>query len=125
MKPKFKIGDKVLCIDTNFSYGRTKAVDDHAFGMIRQFPELLKVYTVRSCPPNRTGILLCEVINPILINEKGEHMEELHWNDWRFIKVKKEIIQNSEKASKANVIQLDLFEEVIVIEESEILETLK
>ena len=123
MTVKFKKGDKVICIDANFSYGRTKAVDDHAFRMIKQFPELLSVYTVRNSPTNRSGILLCELINPILINENGVHMEELHWNEWRFIKVKKEILQNSEKASKANVIQLDLFEEVAVIQESEVLES--
>ena len=120
---KFKKGDKVICIDANFSYGRTKAVDDHAFRMIKHFPELLKVYTVRKSPTNRSGILLCELINPILINEDGVHMEELHWNDWRFIKVKKEILNSTEKASRANVIQLDLFEEVTVMEESEVLET--
>ena len=123
MSMKFKKGDKVICIDANFSYGRTKAVDDHAFRMIKHFPELLKVYTVRKSPTHRIGILLCELINPILINENGVHMEELHWNEWRFIKVKKEILNSTEKASKANVIQLDLFEEIAVMEESEVLET--
>ena len=123
MTVKFKKGDKVICIDANFSYGRTKAVDDHAFRMIKHFPELLKVYTVRTSPTHRSGILLCELINPILINENGVHMEELHWNEWRFIKVKKEIIQNSEKATKVIAIQLDLFEEITVIEESEVLES--
>lgn len=123
MKPKFKIGDKVLCIDTNFSYGRSNAVDDHAFGMIRQFPELLKVYTVRSCPPNRTTILLYEVINPILINEKGDHMEELHWNDWRFIKVKKETLKHKKEKAEPIAVQLDLFKTAPVLLEPEVLET--
>ena len=120
---KFKKGDKVICIDANFSYGRTKAVDDHAFRMIKQFPELLSVYTVRNSPTNRSGILLCELINPILINENGVHMEELHWNEWRFIKVKKEILRNSEKVTKVIAIQLDLFEEVTVMKETKVLET--
>ncbi len=120
---KFRRGDKVICIDANWSYGKTNAVDLHAFAMIKHFPELLTVYTVREAPSERSSILLAELVNPILINANGKRMEEIHWNDWRFIKVKKEILNSTVKSRTANVIQLDLFEGVSVMEESEELET--
>ncbi len=120
---KFRRGDKVMCIDSNWSYGKTNAVDLHAFAMIKHFPELLTVYTVREAPSERSSILLAELVNPILINANGKRMEEIHWNDWRFIKVKKEILNSTVKSRTANVIQLDLFEGVSVMEESEELET--
>jgi hypothetical protein len=120
---KFRRGDKVICIDANWSYGKTNAVDLHAFAMIKHFPELLTVYTVREAPSERSSILLAELVNPILINANGKRMEEIHWNDWRFIKVKKEILKSTVKSRTANVIQLDLFEGVSVMEESEELET--
>jgi hypothetical protein len=50
-------------------------------------------------------------------------MEEIHWNDWRFIKVKKEMLQQPRESSNETVIQLDLFQEATVVEESEVLET--
>jgi hypothetical protein len=119
---KFRRGDKVICIDANWNYGKTDAVDNHAYAMIKRFPELLKVYTVREATPGRHSLLLAEIINPILINSEGRSMEEIHWNDWRFIKVKKEILNSTEKTRRANVIQLDLFQEATVVEESEVLE---
>jgi hypothetical protein len=120
---KLRRGDKVICIDANWSYGKTDAVDLHAFVMIKHFPELLTVYTVREAPIGRSSILLAELVNPILINAKGKSMEEIHWNDWRFIKVKKEMLQKPRESSNETVIQLDLFQEATVVEESEILET--
>jgi|LakMenEpi03Aug12_release.lakeMendotaPanAssembly.Ray.scaffolds.fasta_scaffold836570_2 hypothetical protein len=120
---KFRRGDKVICIDANWSYGKTDAVDLHAFVMIKHFPELLKVYTVREAPIGRSSILLAELVNPILINANGKSMEEIHWNDWRFIKVKKEMLQQPRESSNVTVIQLDLFQEVTVVEESKVLET--
>ncbi len=120
---KFRRRDKVMCIDSNWSYGKTDAVDLHAFAMIKHFPELLRVYTVREAPIGRSSILLAELVNPILINSKGKSMEEIHWNDWRFIKVKKEMLQQPRESSNETVIQLDLFLEVTVVEKSEVLET--
>jgi hypothetical protein len=120
---KLRRGDKVICIDANWSYGKTDAVDLHAFVMIKHFPELLKVYTVREAPIGRSSILLAELVNPILINAKGKSMEEIHWNDWRFIKVKKEMLKQPRESSNETAIQLDLFQEATVVEKSEVLET--
>jgi hypothetical protein len=123
MKPKFTKGDKVLCIDADFRYGRTTAVDEHAFRMIKHFPELLGIYTVRETVNKRRAILLCEIINPILINGEGRSMEEIHWNDWRFIKVKKESVQQNKEKAEPTSVQLDLFNAAPVLVESEVPET--
>jgi len=116
----FKKGDKVLCIDDNFSYGRTKCIDEHAFAMIKHFPKMLVVYTVLYVRKSTNSLLLAELRNPVLINAQGKSMEEVHWNSWRFVKLKKTQFHPSKKDEKQ--LQLDLFREVLVpeLEEADI-----
>jgi hypothetical protein len=111
---KFKKGDKVLCIDDDFSYGKTDCIDEHAFAMIKHFPKMLVVYTVLYVRPRTNSILLAELRNPILINGKGKSMEEVHWHNWRFVKLKKTQFHSPKKEQKQ--LQLDLFEEVLMPE---------
>jgi hypothetical protein len=111
---KFKKGDKVLCIDDDFSYGKTDCIDEHAFAMIKHFPKMLVVYTVLYVRPRTNSILLAELRNPILINGKGKSMEEDHWNNWRFVKLKKTQLHPPNK--EHTQLQVDLFEEVLMPE---------
>jgi hypothetical protein len=50
-------------------------------------------------------------------------MEELHWNDWRFIKVKKESLKHKKEKAEPIAVQLDLFKTAPVLVEPEVLET--
>jgi len=115
-----KKGDKVLCIDDNFPYGRTECIDEHAFAMIKHFPKMLVVYTVMYARKSTNSILLAELRNPVLINAQGKSMEKVHWNAWRFVKLKKTQFHPSKKDKKQ--LQLDLFREVLVpkLEEAEL-----
>ena len=106
---RFKIGDKVLCIDDNYNYGRTKSIDEHAFSMIKYFPKMLHIYTVLYHRPYGNSLLLAELRNPVLVNAEGKSMEEVHWNSWRFIKVNKKLPSKTVCAKQSNVLQLDLF----------------
>jgi hypothetical protein len=119
---KFKRGDKVMCIDADFRYGRTSEVDDHAFAMIKRFPHLLEIYTVRETPAaDIDAILLCEIFNPILVNAEGLKMAEIHWHTWRFVKLPKTYFKNSSKQIEKNT-QLDLFIELEAVETLKLVE---
>jgi hypothetical protein len=115
---RFKVGDKVLCIDDNYSYGRTKSIDEHAFSMINYFPRMLEVYTVLQFRTIDNSLLLAELRNPILVNAAGKSMEEVHWNSWRFIKVTKKINSKADCTMKSKTLQLDLFYSLEVLEGS-------
>jgi hypothetical protein len=99
---KFKRGDKVMCIDSDFRYGRTSAVDDHAFAMIKRFPNLMEIYTVRETPAFKYAILLCELLNPILGNAHGLRMEEIQWHTWRFVKLPKTYLRKPSEHTEKN-----------------------
>jgi hypothetical protein len=119
---KFKRGDKVMCIDADFRYGRTSAVDDYAFAMIKRFPRLMEIYTVRETPEaDRGAILLCELLNPILVNAEGLRMEEIHWHTWRFVKLPQTYFKKSSKHTE-KITQLDLFLDLEPVESLELAE---
>jgi hypothetical protein len=103
-----KRGDKVLLINDDFSQSRSNPIDDHAFSMIREFPKLLNIYTVMYYRKETDSLLLCEIRNPILINGKGQKLEEIHWRAWRFIKFNFPKVK--QKKEKKQLLQLDLFE---------------
>jgi hypothetical protein len=109
MKLQLKPGDKLLCIDANFTYGRSKSIDNYALSMITSFPKLLEIYTVRSAPKHRSSILVCEINNSVLINANGKKMEEVHWHNWRFVLLNSNI--GTIKKSSKKKLQLDLFEQ--------------
>jgi len=67
----------------------------------------MEVYTVRRPHKRGRSIFLAEITNPILINAKGESMEEPSWKVERFIKLPK---QKKEKIEKNEIqLQLDMF----------------
>ena len=67
----------------------------------------MEVYTVRRLHKRGSSIFLAEITNPILINAKGESMEEPSWNFERFIKLPKHKVDRIEKDEIQ--LQLDIF----------------
>ena len=103
----FKTGDLVLCINGDFQYRKHPCVDLVAYSMIKRFPKHMEVYTVRRLHKRGSSIFLAEITNPILINAKGESMEEPSWNFERFIKLPKHKVDRIEKDEIQ--LQLDIF----------------
>ena len=103
----FKTGDLVLCINGDFQYRKHPCVDLVAYSMIKCFPKHMEVYTVRRPHKLGSSIFLAEITNPILINAKGESMEEPSWNFQRFIKLPKHKVDRIEKDEIQ--LQLDIF----------------
>ena len=86
--------------------------------MIKTFPKQMEVYTVRSPHKRGSSIFLAEITNPILVNVKGESMEEPSWKVERFIKLPK---QKKEKIDKDEIqLPLDIFLEAELSVEQEI-----
>jgi len=103
----FKTGDRVLCINGEFQYRMHPFVDFVAYSMIKTLPKQMEVYTVRRPHKRGRSIFLAEITNPILINAKGESMEEPSWKVERFIKLPK---RKKEKIDKDEIqLQLDMF----------------
>jgi hypothetical protein len=114
----FKTGDRVLCINGDFQYRKHPCVDLVAYSMIKTFPKQLEVYTVRRPHKRGNSIFLAEITNPILINAKGESMEEPSWKVERFIKLPK---QKKDRLEKDEIqLQLDMFLEAELSVEQEI-----
>jgi hypothetical protein len=114
----FNAGDRVLCINGEFQYRKHPCVDLVAYSMIKRFPKQMEVYTVRRPHKQGSSIFLAEITNPILINAKGESMEEPSWKFERFIKLPK---QKKEKIDKDEIqLQLDIFLEAELSVEQEI-----
>ena len=114
----FKTGDRVLCINGEFQYRKHPCVDFVAYSMIKTFPKQMEVYTVRRPHKRGRSIFLAEITNPILINAKGESMEEPSWKVERFIKLPK---QKKERVEKDEIqLQLDMFLEAELIMPQEI-----
>jgi hypothetical protein len=114
----FKAGDCVLCINGDFQYRKHPCVDLVAYSMIKTFPKQLEVYTVRRPHKRGNSIFLAEITNPILINAKGESMEEPSWKVERFIKLPK---QKKVRLEKDEIqLQLDMFLEAELSVEREI-----
>ena len=103
----FKTGDRVLCINGDFQYRKHPCIDLVAYSMIKRFPKHMEVYTVRRLHKRGSSIFLAEITNPILINAKGESMEEPSWNFERFIKLPKHKVDRIEKDEIQ--LQLDIF----------------
>ena len=74
----FKIGDKVVCINDDFSFVHK----EYAYTEFMKFPEMMKVYTIRDLP--QESCHLEEIVNPKLsyynLNEPGFYR-------WRFVKL--------------------------------------
>lgn len=114
----FKTGDRVLCINGEFQYRKHPCVDFVAYSMIKTFPKQMEVYTVRRPHKRGRSIFLAEITNPILINAKGESMEEPSWKVERFIKLPK---QKKHRLEKDEIqLQLDIFLEAELSVEQEI-----
>ena len=114
----FKTGDRVLCINGDFQYRKHPCVDLVAYSMIKTFPKQLEVYTVRRPHKRGSSIFLAEITNPILVNAKGESMEEPSWKVERFIKLPK---QKKDRLEKDEIqLQLDIFLEAELSVEQEI-----
>ena len=114
----FKTGDRVLCINGDFQYRKHPCVDLAAYSMIKTFPKQMEVYTVRRPHKQGSSIFLAEITNPILINAKGESMEEPSWKVERFIKLPK---QKKDRLEKDEIqLQLDIFLEAELSVEQEI-----
>jgi hypothetical protein len=114
----FKTGDRVLCINGDFQYRKHPCVDLVAYSMIKTFPKQMEVYTVRRPHKRGSSIFLAEIKNPILINAKGESMEEPSWKVERFIKLPK---QKKDRLEKDEIqLQLDMFLEAELSVEQEI-----
>ena len=112
----FKSGDLVLCINGDFQYRKHPCIDLVAYSMIKRFPKHMEVYTVRRLHKRGSSIFLAEITNPILINAKGESMEEPSWNFERFIKLPKHKVDRIEKDEIQ--LQLDIFLESELVMES-------
>ena len=114
----FKTGDRVLCINGDFQYKKHPCVDLVAYSMIKTFPKQMEVYTVRRPHKRGSSIFLAEITNPILVNAKGESMEEPSWKVERFIKLPK---QKKDRLEKDEIqLQLDMFLEAELSVEQEI-----
>ena len=114
----FKTGDRVLCINGDFLYRKHPCVDLVAYSMIKTFPKQMEVYTVRRPHKRGSSIFLAEITNPILVNAKGESMEEPSWKVERFIKLPK---QKKDRLEKDEIqLQLDIFLEAELSVEQEI-----
>jgi hypothetical protein len=114
----FKTGDRVLCINGEFQYWKHPCVDLVAYSMIKTFPKQMEVYTVRRPHVRGSSIFLVEITNPILVNAKGESMEEPSWKVERFIKLPK---QKKDRLEKDEIqLQLDMFLEAELSVEQEI-----
>jgi hypothetical protein len=75
--------------------------------MIKRFPKHMEVYTVRRPHFTGRGILLAEIINPIIMISEGRSTIESHWRVERFIKLPK---QKKERVEKDEIqLQLDMF----------------
>ena len=103
----FKTGDRVLCINGDFQFRKHPCVDLVIFSMIKRFPKLMEVYTVRRPHDSGKAIFLAEIVNPLLINADGGSIQEPCWKVERFIKLPK---QKKERIEKDEIqLQLDLF----------------
>ncbi len=76
--PNFKIGDKVVCINDDFSFVHK----EYAYTEFMKFPEMMKIYTIRSLP--QESCHLEEIVNPRLSYYKHEEPE---FYRWRFVKL--------------------------------------
>ena len=114
----FKTGDCVLCVNVDFQCGKHPCVDLVAYSMIKTFSKQLEVYTVRRPHKRGNSIFLAEITNPILVNAKGESMEEPSLKVERFIILPK---QKKERLEKDEIqLQLDMFLEAELSVEQEI-----
>ena len=104
---QFKTGDRVLCINADFRITNHLNFDLVAYSMIKRFPKHMEIYTVRWPHFTGRGILLAEIINPIMISSDGHSTIEPHWKAERFIKLPK---QKKERVEKEEIqLQLDMF----------------
>ena len=88
---KFKIGDKVICINANFG---AKGLANPQY----TFPKAETNYTVRGLHSEGNALLLEEIKNP-LINDKPVDNEICFW-EWRFIHL--EQVSNYELINKSS-----------------------
>jgi hypothetical protein len=76
--PNFKIGDKVVCINDDFSL----AQKEYAYTEFMKFPEMMKIYTIRDLPLE--SCYLEEIVNPKL---SYYNLQEPGFYRWRFVKL--------------------------------------
>lgn len=75
---KFKPGDIVLCIDTNF-------VIDDLTPFVKEFPSFMEIYTIREIF-DEDAVRLEEIINPVIIKDSHNYGEPSFYM-WHFIKL--------------------------------------
>ncbi|MFN4812449.1 MAG: hypothetical protein ACK5JQ_07690 [Bacteroidota bacterium] len=90
--PNFKIGDKILCINDDFS----EVLKNNAYAEFMKFPEAMKVYTVRALPTE--SCQLEEIVNPRL---SYYEFQEPAFYRWRFIKL--DLQSEKSRARKSNI----------------------
>lgn len=82
----FEVGDKVVCIDADFAYGRQI---DSMVGHLNTYPVEKGIYTVRELTNEIgmcSGIRLEEIINP-KYKHFGAGMQEASFKSTRFVKL--------------------------------------
>jgi hypothetical protein len=87
--PNFKIGDKVVCINDDFSL----ALKEYAYTEFMKFPEMMKIYTIRDLPLE--SCYLEEIVNPKL---SYYNLQEPGFYRWRFVKLD----HKTEKGAEVN-----------------------
>jgi hypothetical protein len=103
----FKVGDLLLCINGEWTHNKKK-MDEHAYAMIKYFPNFLGVYTVRHVKQQRPYLTLVEIVNPLSYMESGMCIGEVYFFADHFIKLPK---PPAKKCTKTTAIsfQFDLF----------------
>jgi hypothetical protein len=69
----------------------------------------MNLYTVLKYDSITKSIVLAEVKNAQVLNLSSRSMEDVQWNAWRFIHVKK-VSPSKSKPLKTKALQLDVFE---------------
>lgn len=91
----FEIGDKVICIDDMKRPEAVTAINKLFVSWVKKGEE----YTIRAIDDNEgivTGILLEEIVNPMVYIELLSQVKEPMFASWRFRKLKTEYIENFE-----------------------------
>lgn len=95
---KFKVGDRVLCIDDVFN------ARSYKFGTV--FPKMLETYTIRNTileKNKKYGVMLKEIINPLF--QYGETLREISFNEDRFVLIEPDVLTNERTEKKVSELE--------------------
>lgn len=101
----FKVGDKVICIDDSIRPNTAEEIKKDFVSWVKKDEE----YTIRAIDDNKgivTGVLLEEVVNPMLYFRLVDEVKEPMFASWRFRKLKYNTREATEEEYESQLIDI-------------------